>query len=233
MLRLFHKKIKDKGSIGEKIVSKKLNKLDNKYYVINDLLLATEKVTSQIDHVVISIYGIFVIETKNYSGTIYGNDVNYNWQQKIGNKYNKFRNPIKQNYSHIKAIQYILPELKDKDFLSIIVFNRGASLKINTKYNVIKVRKLKKTIKKHKDILLEATEVEYIYETLLKANIKSNRMKRKHVKNIEKSIKKTNKKINKKRCPRCNGKLKKIKGVNGYFYGCKNYPKCRFTKEID
>ena len=71
MLRLFHKKIKDKGSIGEKIVSKKLNKLDNKYYVINDLLLATEKVTSQIDHVVISIYGIFVIETKNYSGTIW------------------------------------------------------------------------------------------------------------------------------------------------------------------
>lgn len=233
MLVFFKRKNNDKGSIGEKIVSKKLNKLNKKYYVINDLLIETKNGTSQMDHVVISIYGIFVIETKNYSGTIYGNDINYNWQQKIGTKYNKFRNPIKQNYSHIKAIQCIFPELKERCFFSIIVFNRGVSLKVNTKYDVIKVRKLKKTIKKHKDILLEVDEVKYLYETLLRANIKSNRIKRKHIKNIEKSIKKTNKKIRKKRCPRCNGRLKKIKGVNGYFYGCKNYPKCRFTKEID
>ncbi len=56
-----------KGNISERKVSKALNILDNnEYKVINNVMIRTERGTTQIDYVVISVYGIFVIETKNY-----------------------------------------------------------------------------------------------------------------------------------------------------------------------
>lgn len=53
-----------KGRLGESKVSNILKRLSDEYFVINDLLLKTSRGTTQIDHVVISKYGIFVIETK-------------------------------------------------------------------------------------------------------------------------------------------------------------------------
>jgi len=62
------------GIIGERLVTSVLSALDSKkYLIINDLMVENEGKTSQIDHVVISNYGIFVIETKNYNGWILGN----------------------------------------------------------------------------------------------------------------------------------------------------------------
>ncbi len=55
-----------KGKAGEKTVSRKLSRLPkDKYKVLNDIMLATPKGTTQIDHIVVSIYGVFVVETKN------------------------------------------------------------------------------------------------------------------------------------------------------------------------
>ena len=63
---------KYKGAIGESRVARQLDKLkDEEYKVFNDVLIRTGRGSSQIDHIVISIYGIFVIETKNYSGWIH------------------------------------------------------------------------------------------------------------------------------------------------------------------
>ena len=78
--------IRIKGYLGEWYVSKKLNKLNKrKYKVINNLLLKTIKGSTQIDHIVISRYGIFVIETKNYKGIIKGNEYDDNWYQILFN----------------------------------------------------------------------------------------------------------------------------------------------------
>ena len=72
-LKLYKSKIK--GYIGERLVGKKLKKLNKREYkVINNLLLKTTKGSTQIDHIVISKYGVFVIETKNYKGIIKGNE---------------------------------------------------------------------------------------------------------------------------------------------------------------
>lgn len=65
---------KQKGMRGEMRVSAILTQLPNDYTVLNDQVFRTEKGTTQIDHVVVSKYGIFAIETKNYRGEIYGND---------------------------------------------------------------------------------------------------------------------------------------------------------------
>lgn len=98
--------IPSKGNIGEKHVAKMLKRLPrDKYAVINNLLLNDSGQTSQVDHVVISRYGVFVIETKVYQGRIYGGEDNEYWTQNIyGHKY-QFRNPILQNYGHIKSIK--------------------------------------------------------------------------------------------------------------------------------
>lgn len=64
-----------KGNAGEKAVSRKLSRLPKEEYkVLNNVMLATSKGTTQIDHIILSIYGIFVIETKNYNGWIYGGE---------------------------------------------------------------------------------------------------------------------------------------------------------------
>ena len=77
---------KVKGYVGEKLVSKRLSKLNKrKYKVINNLLLKTSKGTTQIDHIVISQYGLFVIETKNYKGIITGNEYDDSWNQILFN----------------------------------------------------------------------------------------------------------------------------------------------------
>lgn len=74
---------------------------NNEYLLLNDIMVENEAGTNQIDHILISRYGMFVIEMKNYSGLIKGNSYNNKWSQHIG-KYKKcFYNPIHQNYGHI------------------------------------------------------------------------------------------------------------------------------------
>ena len=71
---------KSKGKRGEKQVATLLTLLPkDKYKVINDLLIQKGGYSTQIDHVVISIYGVFVIETKYYRGWIYGGENSEFW----------------------------------------------------------------------------------------------------------------------------------------------------------
>ena len=97
-----------KGTVGESIVAKYLNKLpENEYTVFNNIYIKCGNSSIQIDHLIISIYGIFVIETKNYSGWIFGNENQNYWTQIIFKNKTKFINPIKQNNSHINSIKYL------------------------------------------------------------------------------------------------------------------------------
>ena len=84
---------KIKGIKGEKRVSNVLYKLNkNKYRVLNDVLIRAKDKTVQIDHIVVSVYGIFVIETKNYAGNIYGDGYKDKWTQYLGREKNSFQN---------------------------------------------------------------------------------------------------------------------------------------------
>ena len=123
LIKSYESKIK--GYIGEKLVSSRLSKLNKrKYKVINNLLLKTSRGTTQIDHIVISQYGVFVIETKNYKGIITGNEYDDNWNQILFNNKEVLRNPIKQNNGHIKALKDVIPTLRYKKINSIILFTK-------------------------------------------------------------------------------------------------------------
>ena len=174
-------------NLGEEEVNKVLSKLSG-YKLLSDIMIRKEDGTSQIDHILIGKKGIFVIETKDYSGTIRGEEYSKYWTQTINKRKNHFYNPIRQNYGHVKSVENII---KEKDiYISLIVFTNRSKLKgLNTDTPVIQVKKLKKFIRKYKsDIKLSNDQIEDIYKCLKKGNVQSSRARRKHVKRIIKNI---------------------------------------------
>ena len=220
-----------KGSIGERKVSKALNTLDNnEYKVINNVMIRTDRGTTQIDHVVISVYGVFVIETKNYRGLIFGNEYDDNWKQVIYKRSERFRNPIKQNYGHVAALKERLNLDKDLLIISIIDFTNRASLKVNTKTPVIYDNNVVSYIRSYNNKLISEDDVKRIYYDLLMSNIDSKDTRKEHVHSIRKNLRERENNINNNICPRCGKALVKRQGKHGEFIGCSGFPKCRFIK---
>lgn len=182
-----------KGDVGELAVKRKLKKLNkNKYLVLNNVTLSNyggNTSATQIDHVVVSIYGIYVIETKNYKGIIYGSENSKNWTYNIyGNKY-KFMNPINQNYAHIKAIKNVIEkEYKNIPYHSIIVFSKEAKVNVDaSRASICKIPKVSKVIKsKSYDEILSYEDILYIKEKLENAQVDLS--KRRHRREIKKAI---------------------------------------------
>ena len=224
---------KIKGWFGEKNISNLLEKLDSdKYITINDILIKNEKGnTSQIDHLVVSVYGLFVIETKNYKGWIFGNEKAEKWSQVIYRQKNFFRNPVKQNWSHIYALKSILKDYSDLRYVPIVVFTGSAVLKqITSNVPVIYDYEIVNFIREYPaEACISFEDVQKIVSILQNANIEDKEIRKSHVKSVHKTVVERQLKMENLICPRCNGELKLRNGKNGKFYGCSNYPRCRFT----
>lgn len=131
-----------KGHIGEFRVSRKLKKLPkDKYRVINNIMVVQNEATHQIDHLIISQFGIFVIEVKNYAGLISGGDYDDKWVQHLGKNKSYFPNPIWQNYGHVKALEELL-SLDNNMFIPIVCFSDSNELKIQAKKQCSVIRVL-------------------------------------------------------------------------------------------
>lgn len=214
-----------RGKIGESKVDAQLNpflfgKVEHRQ--INNLILLDDNGKShQIDHVEIRENGIFCIETKNYKGWIFGSENQDKWTQTLFREKHQFLNPLKQNKSHI---YYIGKALNYKYKInSIVVFVQNNADKINIS-NVINLRDLKQYLNRFNDNTRYSNEeMDYIYSTLSKSSNKSITNKD-HVKNIMQ----TQKELRAGICPRCGGKLIEKSGKYGSFYGCENYPQCKF-----
>lgn len=227
ILSIFGPKIK--GYFGEKSVAFFLSKLDeNKYKIINNIMLRNGNRTTQIDHVVVSNYGIFVIETKNYKGWIIGNEYDDYWKQVIYKRKEKLHNPIKQNYGHIQTLKEHLAEFPDINYISIVAFTTKADLKVTASTDVVYTVNLLKTIRKHDSMCISDSEKEQIYSKIISLNIDSKENRKAHIEAIHSDINDKNNKIDNDICPRCGGKLVLRNGRYGKFKGCSNYPKCRF-----
>ncbi len=98
-----------KGHLGERwLRSVAARRLDRKlYHALHDVTLPTSRGSSQIDHLFVSVYGLFVVETKNMSGRIFGREHEPRWTQKLGRSH-VFPNPIQQNHGHCKAVIELL-----------------------------------------------------------------------------------------------------------------------------
>lgn len=222
-----------KGSRGENRVAQKLKRLNKEeYIVLNDILIKTDKGTSQIDHVIVSIYGIFVLETKNYKGWIHGGEKSEYWTQTIYNEKHKFRNPIKQNWAHLHALNDVLIDFGKIQYYPIVVFAGEATLKnVYTELPVIYDDELINVIKENSQIqLMPMYRVYAIAAKLKNINIEDKKERKEHIYKIKESVYKRKENEIKMICPKCGGSLALREGKYGKFYGCSNYPKCKFTK---
>jgi len=226
--RMFRPRIK--GYLGEKSTAAILARLNrSKYQVINNLVLTIRDSTSQIDHVIVSDFGIFVIETKNYKGWIFGGEYSQYWTQVIYKWKKQFYNPIRQNTGHILALKHHLRAFSHIKYIPIVVFPNNATLKIKTTSGVTYSAGLLRAIKRHTEILLTEKEKTAIFAQLKAVNTKATYSRKKHIKSIKQKLKKREKSISQNRCPQCGGDLISREGKFGVFIGCVNFPRCRFT----
>ncbi|MBQ1235563.1 MAG: NERD domain-containing protein [Oscillospiraceae bacterium] len=221
-----------KGARGELKVSGILHNLPENYYVIDDLTIPTRYSTTQIDHVVVSVYGIFVIETKNYSGWIFGANNTKKWKQTFRTESNYFYNPIKQNWAHIYALSELL-KIDRRCFRPVVAFSDDATLNVESSSHVINMHQLKSHILSYTKEIFSSEQAIGIYNYLHTMDtIGDNLDKDIHVNNVRNSLETQNETISHGKCPRCGGNLILRKGRYGEFYGCSNYPKCRFTADL-
>ena len=231
ILKIFLPRIK--GFLGEKLIAFNLSRLDpKKYRVINNLVVYSQEKTSQIDHVVISNFGIFVIETKNFKGWISGNEFSDYWTQTIYKHKEKFYNPIKQNHSHVQAFKTALKEFPNIIFYSIVVFTTEADLKVKAETDVIYDIQLIETIGRHQKEIISDDMRDRIYSYLNSVNTTDKNLIKAHKHNIREKKDNIKNKISNNICPKCGNLLIIRNGKYGSFKGCSNYPKCKFTINI-
>lgn len=215
------------GLAGEFWVKRELKKLSDEYLVINDIMIKTKDgSTHQIDHVVISKYGIFVIETKQYNGYIKGNDYDKRWLIKNGKKKIYVNNPLHQNYGHVKSVEEIL-NLPEEKFISLVCIPSRATVSVKSN-NVTIIYDLIDKITSYKEEVIENPNE--LYEIITNLNITDKVERKVHVKNAR-EIKSNKDEELKNKCPKCGGELIKRNGKYGEFWGCSNFPKCRFVKK--
>ena len=227
---------KIKGRIGEISVASRLNSLNhNDYKILNNVILQTKNGgTVQIDHIIVSVYGIFVIETTNYKGWIFGNENAENWMQVIYKEKNQFRNPIKQNWAHVYALKNLLADFPNAKFIPIVVFTGSGILKeISASSIVVYDTRLLRAIKNEsREENLSPEEVDDIIQVIESHNIEDRKNEKQHVENIHKTIFENRQKVKNQICPKCGNELKLRSGKYGKFYGCSNYPYCKFTMKF-
>ncbi len=131
------------------------------YHLLNNVTLPFQNGTTQIDHILISTKGIFVIETKNYSGWIFGDEKSKQWMQVIYRVKSRFQNPIHQNFLHVKVIQQVLDFLPKEQIHSVVVFTGNGQFKTSTPKGVIYLNQLIEFLKNFQDETISANRVEF------------------------------------------------------------------------
>lgn len=186
--------INDKGARGEYRVSQVLEKVPFEHRMIFNCYIPNQKGDkTELDIIMISTKGIFVIENKNYNGWIFGDEKSKNWCQTIYNTKNFFYNPVKQNRSHIKNLENIL-KIGEGKYVSVITFNSNANLKkIHTESEnlyVLSYNKISDFFKNYKrENCLTTKEIEAIYQKLIPGTQLTSEEKKAHIERIKKEYK--------------------------------------------
>jgi predicted RNA-binding Zn-ribbon protein involved in translation (DUF1610 family) len=244
-LELFIPKIK--GRIGEGVVNlaAKLRLDPNVYHLIKDVTVPSKTGTTQIDHVVVSKFGLFVIETKNYKGWIYADAKDSKWTQVNFKQKHRFQNPLRQNYAHICALSELLDLPKEK-IIGVVCFMGDAKFKTPVPEGVFLEGRYVNYIQSFRTPIFSESEVADLIQ-----RIESGRLERgfrtncSHVKHLDarhspsKNVSAVNNSANSfpKPCPACGAEMvlrtaKKGSNTGNKFWGCSKYPACKSILSI-
>lgn len=220
-----------RGWIGEKITTFKmwLSLNAKTYRRFHHLIIPSKNGTTQIDHLLVSPFGLFIIETKNKKGWIFGTENQPKWTQVLYSKKYSFQNPLRQTFRQKK----ILCEFLDVDeslVRAIVYFVGNCKFKTEMPENVIRSRP-GRHIKKYRNRILSFQDVERLILALEQHISESNLTTRDHLRSLRQRHSSDTV------CPKCGSDLVERTVKNGSnagsrFLGCERYPKCRFTKNM-
>ena len=217
-----------KGARGERRVNSILDRQlpSKEYKVFHDVTLHTSYGPTQIDHIVVSRYGVFVVETKNYTGWIFGDAKSKQWTQTIYGYRSRFQNPLHQNFKHTKAVESFL-SLSPRYVHSVVVFAGDAEFMTDLPDNVTHLRELSSFILSFRDLLLDTSRVRAI--AMMLTDHKEGRQHRQ-----EPTLAVV---LDEPRCPKCGERMvlrKARKGLDAgsEFWGCFRFPGCSGVRKI-
>ncbi|WP_440999807.1 NERD domain-containing protein [Fodinibius sp. SL11] len=233
LIPLMRKKIMNlfRGWFGEKKTTFYLwLSLNSKVYRrFHDVIIKSKNGTTQIDHLLVSPYGLFIVETKNRKGWIFGFEDQQRWTQSLYGDNYSFQNPIRQTFRQKKILSEFLG-VNESIIHTVIYFVGNCKFKTQLPDNVIKSR-LGKYIKQFKDRVLPPEEIDRIVDEIEYFVSESSLTTRDHVQSLRERHNSTTV------CPKCGSKLvertaKKGPNAGTKFLGCENFPQCRFTKDL-
>jgi restriction system protein len=198
------------------------------YRRFHDVIIPSRNGTTQIDHLLVSPYGLFIVETKNKKGWIFGSGDQPKWTQTLYGKKYSFQNPIRQTFRQKKVLSEFLG-VKESMIQSVIYFVGDCKFKTQLPANVISSG-LGRYIKRFVNRIIMPEEIHRIVETLHQHLSESSLTTRDHVRSLRERHSSTTV------CPKCGSNLvvriaKKGPNAGSKFFGCENYPRCRFTKK--
>ncbi len=219
-----------KGWVGE-LKTKAAQKilLDSKqYHSFNDVYVQARGRETQIDHIIVSKYGVFVVETKERKGWIFGSEKSAQWTQSlIGGKKVRFQNPLNQNYLHTKSLAENLGIAHSK-IHSLVVFWGDCEFKTDMPENVVKgVFEFTDFIRHKKKILFTDEEVAGICVQIRTVKDDTPALQGlRHAQSLKRRFSDSS------ACPRCGGRLVTRSSKKGKFLGCSGFPRCRYSREL-
>ncbi len=220
-----------KGWLGEKKTAYNLwASLDSDlYHRYHNLIIPSNNGTAQIDHLIVSLYGLFIVETKNKVGWIFGSADQPKWTQSIFGKNYTFQNPLRQTYRQRNVLSKFL-NIEESNIHPIICFVGNCEFRTQLPQNVIR-RNLGRYIMQFNDQILPLEELIEINRKLEFIQSEFTLSKADHLRSLDKRHhSNTN-------CPKCGSKLvvrtaRRGKNEGSRFLGCEKYPNCRFTRSF-
>ncbi len=204
-------------------------------YKLNNILLPIENGTTQIDHLLLFPNGIFVIETKNINGWIFGGEQQTEWTvMSFENKF-KIRNPLQQNMYHVRKLAHFL-QLELHYFFSLVVFLGNNEFKTPMPNNVRRGRDYVNYVLNNQQKILTNEQIERAYQKIQAARLENTiENNEKHVQTIKQRQQNSATNL---LCPQCGAKLalrtaRKGAFAGQNFYGCSNYPRCRYVQKTN
>jgi len=199
------------------------------YVDLNNITIRTRQGTTQIDHVIVSRYGVFVVETKNMSGWIFGHKESRSWTKINRGHKLKFLNPLLQNESHIRALSNAA-RIPPEKMHSVVVFRGDCTLKTPMPENVLAGGYLG-YVKSMNKVVFTEDEVQRIVATIKAVMLpQTDATHMQHVAHLKKRFESTT------TCGRCGSPLvlrtaRTGRNAGRQFLGCSRYPSCRHVRE--
>lgn len=166
-----------KGWWGEYLVRRWLAQdLDAQHYhcAHNVTVRRQDGSTSQIDHVVFSPYGVFVLETKHLQGWIFGGERQRTWTQTIYRHRTSFPNPLHQNWGHVKALEEVL-QVPLQHMHSVVVFTGDCQFKTAMPAHVTRGRAVTALIRSRQEVVLGTDTVAQLVSALARQRLQATR----------------------------------------------------------